>query len=504
LQYRESTGGGLSVAWITACLLLLSGCASQGPALTSFHDTDRHAYLPRDMDGDSRIDTVQRLDKRLRWKDAFYLDRDGDGIFEERVDLTRRSLRPRPHLVFAVDGLPWRYLEQLRAQGYFLLFRSTGRMVAPFPSLTAVSWPRIMEQGPPEGYEEKYFDLRENRIETQPGGHVFPQSNPIIGPVDHARAYVQVLSYADREIEDRYETALSMKARGEERVVLYYLCTDSAGHRVDEEAFRDLLIRVDATIERIFHAWGCRARLTLVSDHGNNRTEGRYVDVAGPLEAAGYRESGSLSDPRDFVCPRYGMIGFAPVYTDFENARDVASILSRTEGVNLTVCWSPAGVQILSDRGEATLRWRKRRLWFDPLGLVSRLFPREREYRYTPVTGDPLGLTELAKRVPGVRTDRYLAESAWFRATADSPCPDPLRRIVDSFENDVRNPATVLVDIRDGYFSSGPVRILSRSAGTHGNLGADSTLGVVAANWRELPAAVPADRVNDLLQLTLK
>ncbi len=481
--------------------VLLPRCAPGGRTLTSFHDTDRYTYLPLDMDGDSRIDTVQRLDRRQGWKNAFYLDRDQDGTFEEVVDLTRPFPGRRAHIVFAVDGFPYRTMERLRAQGHFLLFRSVGKMVAPYPSLTGVSWPRILERSPPAGYEAKYFSPKDNRIETQPGGHVFPQSNEIIGSLDHARAYVQVLSYGDSEIRDRTKTAREMRDRGEEAVLLYYLCVDAAGHRVDDGEFVELLLQLDRSIERIFHAWGCRPRLTLVSDHGNNRVEGRYVDVITPLEEAGYRENRSLESPKDFVCPRYGMIGIAPIYTDYQNARAMTEILARTEGVNFAVTWSPAGVHILSDRGEAVIRWRKKRLRFDPLGLFSFLFARGRDYAYDPVTGDPLGLADLMEKDPGLETGRFCREDAWFRATENFPYPDPLRRIVDSFENVVQNPATVLVDIRDGYCSSGPVRILSRSAGTHGNLGADATLGVVGANWRVLPLAVPADRVNRLLHI---
>ena len=499
-----SRGRTIFLGLVTALLVLLPQCAPRGMHLMSFHDTDQYQYLPFDMDGDSRIDYVQRLDKTLGWKNAFYFDQNKDGYFEKEVDLTRLHIDNRVHIVFAVDGFPHRYMEQLRKEGYYLLFRYMSKMVAPFPSLTGVSWPRILGEPPPAGYEATYFNQKANRIEKEPGGHVFPQSNKIIGKLGHAWAYVQAGSYAETEIKDRYETALKMKEKKKKIILLYFLSTDAAGHRMKEPEYRELLITLNNMIEKLFYEYGARCRISIVSDHGNNRNVGTYVDVVTPLKDAGFNETDSLESPEDFVCPRYGMIGIADIYTDYQNAEPMAGILSKTEGVNFVVYWSPGGIIIVSDRGTARIQWRKRRFRHDIFGLFSFLFSKEREYLYEPVTGDPLLLTALTEKIPELSVNRFCRETDWFKATENFQYPDPLRRIFDSFENDVRNPATLLVDIEDRYFSSGQIHLVAHSTGTHGNLGALSSLGILGTNWCELPPAVDADEVNKWLHVNLK
>jgi len=475
-------------------LALALACAEAPRTLTSFHDTGRYRYLPLDMNGDSRPDYVQRLDTRTGWKDAFYLDMDHDGVFEEEVDFRNLRKGGLVHIVFAADGFPFRVFEQLRGEGYFRLFRSAGEMIAPYPSLTRVCWPRMLGLDPPPGYEARYFDPAENRMRKGPGGHVFPQTNRVISGLDHARAYVQVEAYAEDEMQDRYETAIRHGADG--TILLYFLCTDAAGHRADPEVYREILIGVDRLVERLFYAYRCRSRLTLVSDHGNNRTPGAYLDLAEPLEEAGYREADRLGGKETFVMPRYGMIGIVAVYTAPENAGRMAGILSRVPGVNFCATWNPAGIHVVSAGGEAVVRWRRHRFPADVLGIFSRLFARGNDYAYDPQAGDPLDLLPVMEREAGLAPGRFAPEGAWLEATAHHRYPDPLRRLVDAFQGNVRSPATLLVDLADGAYASGKVHLLAHSAGTHGSLSSASSLGVVATNWCDVPAAVPADEVN--------
>ena len=483
--------------WVLAIFLVcLGGCISKELSILSFKDTQRYRFIPLDMDGDSKIDYVQRLDKTTGVKEAFYLDRDGDGLFEETIELDNAFIRRWPHMVFAVDGFPFSQMQFLREAGYFRLFRSIGPMIAPFPSLTGVCWPKILDLDIPEGYEGIYFDQAENKIMKAPGGHVFDQDNEMISGFQHARAYVSVKAYAEDEIEDRYQEALAGLVDRKDRF-FYFLGTDSAGHRAKDEDFREILIEIDDLIEKVFYAYGCRQRPTIVSDHGNTRIPGTYVDVIGPLEAAGYDHDDELKTDNDFVVPRYGMVGVAAVYTDYQNVKPMAAILSGLEGIDFVVYWSPGGVHVVSSQGEARVKWRKRPFRFFPFRLFSRWFSHAEEFLYSPITADPLKLKPLVQQSPGLAEDRFAGEEAWFSATIDHLYPDPLRRLVEACRSNVKNPATLLINFKDGYYSAGPVRHVAATHGTHGSLSAAASLGIIGTNWSDIPSAVKAEDVNE-------
>ena len=472
--------------------LLLQQCATfHGRTVDSFHDSDRYTYIKKDMNGDSKVDYVQRLDRETGWKDVFYLDLNHDGVFEEKVDFNKIDTGNLVHIIFATDGVPFRVMKELRHEGYFRLFRSVGGMIAPFPSLTGVSWPKILHREAPPGYEAYYYDRRDNKIEKSTGEMRFPAAYNHISNFQHARAYVEVKSYAEDEINSRYRVAVQHLG-SKKTILLYFLCSDATGHRSNDEEYREILISVNDLIERIFYAYHCRCRLTIVSDHGNNRKEGTWVDIVGPLKDAGFHYAKSLKSKNDFVIPLYGMIGTAAIYTDPENVPAMAAVLAAREGVDFCVYPASGGLVVRSSKGEAVVRWRKHKAWYELFGLFSR----ERDFLYNPLRGDPLDLLPIIIRTSGLEVDRFAPEKRWLEATQDSEYPDPLRRLAHAFIDNVDNPANLIVALQDQYFSSGVVHYLAKSAGTHGNLGAHSSIGIVGTNWRDVPPYTRAEDVK--------
>ena len=85
---------------VMACSCLVPPVVCSSTAVEEdFRNTDRYTFLRHDMNGDSRTDYIQRIDREQGWKDTFYLDTDFDGRFEQQVvprDLPPDSL---PHIV---------------------------------------------------------------------------------------------------------------------------------------------------------------------------------------------------------------------------------------------------------------------------------------------------------------------------------------------------------------------------------------------------------------------
>lgn len=498
--------GGMRVLAFLSFVLAVSlpavGSTGSLQSIARFQDTDRYTFLKLDMNGDSRTDYIQRLDRLKGWKDAFYLDLDFDGRFEQEVVPEEFKPDDLPHIVLATDGFPFREMVRLREQKRFLLFRNAGRMVAPYPSLSAVGWSKIMGLEKPAGYESRYFDKTRNHIEDGPESEKLPQDNEYLGDVGHARAYLQVRGYAKQELEDLL--SLALKRRDQRHTVLYVLSTDAAGHRLDDQDYREILQEVDRLAERIFYEYQCRCRLTIVSDHGNNRSPGEFVNIVKPLEDAGFHRSNSIDSEKDFAIPLYGMVGVAAIYTNPRNTRLVAEVLVPLSGIRFCSWYDAEGVHLLSKQGEALVKWKRHRIRYDVLGIFSRLLDRGDDYLYKPFTKDPLELDQVIESSSSMKPLHYYSDRTWLESTWNHVYPDPLRRLRNALEDNVKNNATLLVDIEDGYYSASLVRYVARSEGTHGSLSAESSMGVVAATWCEVPQAVRSDDVNEILRIATK
>ena len=76
--------------------------------------------------------------------------------------------------------------------------------------------------------------------------------------------------------------------------------------------------------------------------------------------------------------------------------------------------------------------------------------------------------------------------------------------MVEAYRSNVKNPATLLISFKDGYYSAGPVRHVAVTHGTHGSLSKAASLGIIGTNWRDVPPAVKAQEVNALFDVYKK
>src|SRR5262249_40107165 len=60
---------------------------------------------------------------------------------------------PFQRIVLGLDGLPYRVMADLQRRGRFKDFHPASRMIAPFPSLSNISWASLMDIGPEAGYQ---------------------------------------------------------------------------------------------------------------------------------------------------------------------------------------------------------------------------------------------------------------------------------------------------------------------------------------------------------------
>ncbi|MGH9777973.1 MAG: hypothetical protein ACRD5I_06140, partial [Candidatus Acidiferrales bacterium] len=87
--------------------------------------------------------------------------------------------------------------------------------------------------------------------------------------------------------------------------------------------------------------------------------------------------------------------------------------------------------------------------------------------------------------------DGFIAEDNWLAATANHVYPDPLRRLWRAFGGLIRQPASVIVSLKDGYYTGSLwLNLFAWMQATHGSLRRAQSLGVVMSTS---PALFPPD-----------
>ncbi|MDX1623796.1 MAG: alkaline phosphatase family protein [Gemmatimonadota bacterium] len=384
-----------------------------------------------DLDGDGRTDRFEIVD-------------DGRGI--DAVSAPEPGSDPPRTVVIAVDGIPREIFDELRREGRFRAFFPAAGMVAPFPSLTDVSFTRIFRTERSAGYEDKFFDREANRIRggveaRAAGGYkrfapfhdVFDWESPRLWG---AFVYLAPERVAIAEV-DRIERLL--RGGREAWQALYMGSTDGLGHELGWSALAEQLRRLDRVLVRWLASGGGSRRVVLFSDHGMSDGPTKRFDLQGSLERGGFHLADTLGEARDVVAPAYGLIGSIHLYTRCGVEAEVARAVVSEAGADFAVWREGDRVVAVDASGSAT-----------PLERAPDEYP------------------DLRSRV---------------------------RRAL--FEPAVHNPANVIVSLEDGWhWGSSLFEPFVSMEGTHGSARRTSTVGFLASNVDRLPETVRAGEVH--------
>jgi hypothetical protein len=399
---------------------------------------------------------------------------------------------PEPRtLVLAVDGVPFRVLEKARRRGAFDDWGEPARMVAPFPSLTNVSFAAMLAPfgvAQTEGYEVHHFDRSRNEVVRArpfnydellaPWRQAFDVTGRTVG--SKLSVYTSPKKKLARELE---ATARAVLATERSVVMAHVGSTDAMQHLAGDKALVRVLVDLDRWIADLRRAHarerGRPLRVVLLSDHGNSE---RKIHGAGgfrrKLRDCELEVTWELDDPNDVVAVTFGMVGYGALYLDHDRARTAAEALTDHDAVALAAWYEPpSAVGVAGGGATARIEWR------DGAG--------GRRYRYVADGGDPLGLVPVAEELAlegRLDPDGFAADDLWFAKTLRSHYPDAMGRLARAFTTDpVRNRANVLFSLEPGFawgWQSAQASSWLRGGrleGTHGGLDAESTLGFVVS-----------------------
>lgn len=412
------------------------------------------------------------------------------------------SSTPR-RLVLVLDGVPYKTIAELRAEGRFRRFREPARMVSTFPSLTNPAMIEILQAEDSPGYEDHYYDRGQNRIlgniQHRLQGRSFIHGTYRETFDYHAPAFKGALAYVAAPAGAMFIAQLDLASfrkafkesgkKSKSPVFVGYLGeTDSLAHLGGETILKDFLRTLDRAVEELITESNGRLEVEMFSDHGNNYAEYSQVKLNDAINRSGFVTEKSLKSARSVVLPKYGPVGSSMLFTAPENRGRLAEVCAAVEGVDFAVYpVSENSIELVSRRGR------------------SRIERNGDRSRYKDLGGDPLSLNEIVNRMKVRRVlnqDGYASEADWWNETRDHRYVDPLRRISDGFGKHVKNRADLIVSYEDGYQLGSPfLSYFARLRATHGNILRGESEGFAMSTRQDLGGAVRGDQLNRLFAL---
>jgi len=384
-------------------------------------------------------------------------------------------------LVLAVDGIPYSLFAEMQSQGYFADFRPAARMVAPFPSLSDVSFAAIGGSEPPASYQVMYFDPVKNR---RVGNTLFSLSsrahpNLPADSSDHS-SWHRIVGYLAPyrvTLGDMHRIGREVLQSGKATFVAYLEQSDAILHVKGRKGAVKFLRQLDRFLAElqteVYARTGRHLMIDIVSDHGSTLAKSRNVLLAKQLRSCGFRRRSRIRSAGEVAYSTAGIIGSVAVTAKPESVEAVARCLAGTDGVDLVAFDRGHRVTVLSAAGGEAEVW--------PTPGSAR-----ESYTYHNLHGDPLALLGGAVTAATKTFD----EATLFRDSLDGAYPDSLHRLWRAFHGVVRNPSPILLSLQDGRDAGNrfvrAFALLRGRAGTHGSMTPSASLGIITSNWRDV------------------
>lgn len=394
-------------------------------------------------------------------------------------------------LVLALDGVPYRTVQELKAEGRFRGYGAPGKLISPFPSLTKLSFAEMLDKKPPSGYERIYYDAQKGLVES------FSLLKKLFIVENHESeiAFLGSPGYISYAMPGKFKKDI-LEGLGK-RILSYpgteffgYISvSDSIAHVLGEEALKSFLRDLDSKLEEIRAQSPRPIEVVLFSDHGNNLVRNKRVDIGGILTHAGFRRTNFLKSQRDFVLPENGLVGVAIIHTAPENTPELCGALTRAEGVDLCIHRHGKMIHVIGGTGEAVIHREGDRL------------------RYAAIDGDPLRLALVMGRLKQegrLGKDGYASDRDWWRLTKDHTYPDALNRVWHGMTALVKNPASIIISLKDGFVFGPlvfyvPKTFAKQTGGTHGGLHSSHSIGFFMSGFADAPSYLRASEVPAML-----
>ena len=375
-------------------------------------------------------------------------------------------------VLICLDGVPFRIISDLKEEGFFSDFNKPVPLISTFPAITEIMLTELFHIKEPPGYGLRYYDKSTNRLRGGLGSSEaisvwFSLYDYVTPMLDRGLVYIWPgCGYSD------IENAQKKLERFDSGVILMHL--DSSDAMFHSRNPRVGINWIKA-FERMMANWIKKREeekrpvdLLLFSDHGNDLTPCKRIEIEKALKNAGYKVGSRIQGESGVAILPTGLISVTYMYTRAKEG--VAKISTEVDGVDFAVFNEDGKTKVVSNHGNAVIE-KDTRGWF----------------RYEAIDGDPLKLKEIFAEISSkglTDTDGFVSEKVWFEYTADHTYPDPLKRAWDALHGHVENVADIMLSLKKGWHcGSKALDLIVDFQGTHGSMEKESVIGFAMANF---------------------
>ena len=363
-----------------------------------------------------------------------------------------------PHLIILLDSVPYQCVLDYYNAGGFSWFPPPQKVIAPFPTLTAVIFNQILQAPPLAGTNNYFYDQRVNRVcnrfwEAAAGGKSAWQ-RCLHYSADYMRegmGFVNTRKIFSREL-DSVKQALDQSP---DRVTLVYVVSTAAmACRYGRQGVDESLREVERLCLQLLWERQGALKISILADHGHNLTASQFVSIKNILTDAGFAVGDKIQSDTDVVIDTEGLVTYAGIHTRRPAA--VADVLLRKPQMQLALYMEAERVIVRDDSGSAAIE------------------KKDGKIRYVPIDRDVLNyqpVQALLTMSGKADAQGFATPEAWFAATVDHEWPNAPPRIWDAFHGIVVCPSDLMITLKDGYMSGYPLfRAFIDMASSHGGL----------------------------------
>ncbi len=420
-------------------------------------------------------------------------------------------------ILIGIDGLSYTSFLEAKRQGFFQEFTQLGAHIAPFPSMTDLSWSQVTQTselfgaaGRIKSVEATYFDESTQSIQGDPRDYYRRLSFPkyYMGAFDFFfNPYVEALMYFPTsevpklEIKSVIDDLITAKRKS---VLTGYIGAIDAISHTQKNRLYEVIRILDSEIKRLLTAYrekNQEIEVILVSDHGNygrfnegtkDENELLPVNLKTSIEAAGFKFVQQLKNEKDVGVPLMALGSWGPVYLkDRRKMKELLEHLRTEKWFDLAISINKNSrtethISVVSNQGEAYLKYDKNN---------------DHIYYYN-LKGNVLFIPESYHA--NLNNQKFISKNEALSITANTPYPDSLVRIIESTSSNDFDFPDFILSIKDGYFLQSSLGTFAKMYRTHGSLSANSSFGILASNRRKIPGQIRSKDILRFLEINPK
>ena len=412
--------------------LLLSGCAPSDHLHFPLHPVSQtSAAVVFDADH-NRVPDFALLPSGPRAGHLAF-DDDEDGTPDRLFDLTEYADDDVPHLVVLLDSIPFDALrDRYTADPQMSVFGPPVKVIAPYPSMTAVCFSHILHAPPMPGPINRHYDPRpqhrevNNLISRRLGGYRNPWQQRLhynIAYQDNTNAFLKPRPWMKAEFE-RARQAFDLSP--DRTTIVYISSTASMLFKHGPSALDEIFDELNRFVTQVLYERRGAVKISVIADHGHNLLKTRWVDVEQHLQDGGFNVTQKPRLPEradDVFLEQDGLLTWFGVHT------------VQPERVGDHLLTLPDIETVAYLRGEDVI--------VRTPGAEAIIAKHDHHLTYTPVRGNPLVFPDELCNVA-------LSADDWFQRTADLPFPDGAVRLWDAFHGGTRQAPQVMATLQDG------------------------------------------------------